>query len=188
MFTADVLCVYICVRACVSMQLFVSVRQNKEEKTLKKVSRSFFPCLCAPLISLCCQPSFATDCRVGLSPWAHSPSHTALVLDIKWPVNPPRSARVSAASFQRPAALVPQLVPAPRHRTSACLSKRGTLTGLSVHLSADHIVLSRHLQIIIPAKTTRWCRWLDVDACLWVWGCLRGWVASVDFRWCFCIS
>lgn len=148
--------------ACV--QLFVSVRQNKGKKHSRKCLDLFFSSLC-PLISLCCQPSFATDCRVGLSPRAHSPSHTALVLDIKWPVNPLRSARVSAASFQQPAALVPQPVPAPRHRTSACLSKRGTLTGLSVHLSADHIVLSRHLQLIIPSKTTRWCWWVDVYVC-----------------------
>lgn len=60
-----------------------------------------------PSISPSCQPSFTADCEICP---ALSPSHAALVPDIKWPLNPPRSAQVPTSSFEQPPAL-PRLAP-----------------------------------------------------------------------------
>ncbi len=95
---------------CISVRIKVNEWINKTTPNTQW-SLSVFCSLPPPSISPSCQPSFTADSEICLSPRpALSPSHAALVPDIKWPLNPPRSAQVPTSSFEQPPAL-PRLAP-----------------------------------------------------------------------------
>ncbi len=96
---------------CISVRIKVNEWINKTTPNTQWSLSVFCSLPPPPSISPSCQPSFTADSEICLSPRpALSPSHAALVPDIKWPLNPPRSAQVPTSSFEQPPAL-PRLAP-----------------------------------------------------------------------------